>query len=78
VEGRVRQPGFVEVQRVDFRRQHFLDLLDVVEHAVVGALRDRQDARLLVLRLARERMVLDLPADVSGSNSLFGIGPMMP
>ena len=46
VERRVRQPRLVEMQRVDLRRQQLLDRVDVVEHAVVGALRERQDARL--------------------------------
>ena len=36
VEGRVRQPGFVKVQRVDPTVEHLLDFLDVVEDAVVG------------------------------------------
>jgi hypothetical protein len=36
VEGRVRQPGLVEVQRVDLAVEHVLDRLDVVEDAVVG------------------------------------------
>lgn len=64
VEGRVRQPGLVEMQRVDVGAQLFLDHLDVVDDAVIGALRQREDARLLVQRLARERVGLDLAADV--------------
>ena len=77
VEGRVRQPGFVEVQRVDLPVEHLLDLLDVVEDAVVGRLRDRQHARLGVL-VGDERIGGDLPLDAFHENSLFGIGPMMP
>ena len=46
MERRVRQPGFVEVQIFDIALQFFLDRLYVVEHAVVGALRDRHHARL--------------------------------
>lgn len=64
VESRVRQPRLVEMQRVHIAAQLFLDHLDVVDHAVVGALRQRQDARILVDGLARERIGLDLLADV--------------
>ena len=68
VEFRVRQPGLVEVQRVEQVAQQVLDVLDVVDHAVVGALGDRQDPRLgvrvLLQRLAGERVRLDLLADV--------------
>ena len=45
VECRVRQPGFVEVQVFDIALQFFFNRLDVVEHAVVRALRDRHNAR---------------------------------
>ena len=45
VKSGVRQPGFVEVQRVDVAIQLVLDGLGVVQNAVVGALRQRQDAR---------------------------------
>ena len=64
VERRVRQPGFVEVQRVDVAAELFLDHFDVVDHAIVGALRQRQDARVLVDGLTREGIGLDLLADV--------------
>lgn len=68
VEFRVRQPGFVEVQRVEPVAEHFLDHLDVVDHAVVSALRDGQNARLetrvFCQRFTGERVRLDLPADV--------------
>ena len=64
VERRVRQPRLVEVQRLDAVVQHALQHLDVVGDAVVRALRERQDARLLVLGLARERIGLDAPGDV--------------
>ena len=63
VEGRVRQPGLVEVQRVDLAVEHLLDRLDVVEDAVVGALGDGEDARL-GLHVARERIRVDLLLDV--------------
>jgi hypothetical protein len=68
------------VQRVDVAVKRVFDRLGVVEHAVVGALRERQDARLDRLRVdAREQRVGgDLAADRSGENSLCGIGPMMP
>ena len=59
VEGGVRQPGLVEVQRVEVAVEHLLDGLDVVADAVVGRLGDGQDARLLVLA-ANERVRLDL------------------
>jgi hypothetical protein len=61
VEGRVRQPGLVEVQRVDVAVERVLDGLGVVEHAVVGALRQRQDARL------------DLAASTPASSGLAAI-----
>ena len=65
VEGRVRQPGLVEVQRVDVAIQRVLDGLGVVEHAVVGALRQRQDARLHGGRVhaGQQRVGGDLGAD---------------
>jgi hypothetical protein len=46
VEGGVRQPGFVEMQGVDLAVELFLDVLDVVEDAVIGRLGDGQHARL--------------------------------
>ena len=64
VKRRVRQPRLVEVQRIDFLAQNVLQRFDVIQHAVVRALRDRKDSRLLVLRMARERIRLDLLADV--------------
>ena len=64
VEGRMRQPGLVEMQRVDGGIQRLLQHLDVVDHAVVGALGDGEDARLLALGRARERVGLDLLLDV--------------
>ena len=64
VEGRMRQPGFVEMQGVDLAVEHVLDGLDVVHHAVVGRLGDGEDAWLLVLRLACEGVGRDLLLDV--------------
>ena len=64
MESGVREPGFVEMQGVDLAVQHLLDGFHVVHHAVVGRLRDGQDARLLVLRFTRERIGLDLLHDV--------------
>ncbi len=75
VEGRVRQPGFVEVQRVDVVAQLVLDHFDVVDHAVVGALRQGQDARLLVLRLRAKGWPRSSCVMFSGSNSSMRNGP---
>src|SRR3546814_5033448 len=69
VEGRMRQPGFVEMQGIDFGTQLFLDHLDVVDDAVVGALRKRQYARPLVLGIACKRVGFDLLAYVFGVRS---------
>ena len=66
VERRVRQPGFVEMQRVDRVAELFLDRLDVINHPVVRALRERQDPRPLVLDRPRERVGLDLAHDIFG------------
>ena len=46
VEGRMRQPGFIKVQRIDFSIEHLFDLFNVIENAVVGRLGDRQQAWL--------------------------------
>ena len=66
VKRRVRQPGFVEMQRVDHVAELGLDHLDVIDHPVVRALRERQDPWLLVLDRPRERVGLDLAHDVFG------------
>ena len=68
VEGRVRQPGFVEVQGVDVAVERVLDGLGVVEHSVVGALRQGQDARLhrLGIDTGEQWVRRDLLADVGG------------
>ncbi len=63
VKRRVRQPGFVEMQRLDFAVEHLLDRLDVIENAVVRALREREHARLR-LHVARERIGLDFLLDI--------------
>ena len=63
VESRMRQPGFVEVQGVDAPVEQVLDLFDVVQHAVVGALGDRQHPRLGGLVLD-EGVGVDLALDV--------------
>jgi hypothetical protein len=79
VEGRVRQPGLVESAGVDLAVEQFLDRLDVVEHAVVGALGERQDARRgLAATSASSGLAAILLLDVLGANSFLGIGPMMP
>ena len=54
------------MQRIDVAAQFFLDHLDVVDHAVVGALGQRQDTRRLVQRFACERIGFDLALDVLG------------
>ena len=64
MEGGVRQPRLVEVQRLDTVAQGLLEHLDVIGDAVVGALGQRQDPGLLVLRSAGEGIGLDALADV--------------
>ena len=59
VEGRMGQPGLVEMQRVDFSIQHLLQRLHVVEHAVICALGDGQHSRFARLVLD-ERIRIDL------------------
>ena len=68
VEGRVRQPGLVKVQVVHVAVEHALDGLGVVEHAVVGGLREREHARLDLFRIhaLEQRVGLDLGLDGSG------------
>ena len=63
VEGGMWQPGFVEMQGVDLAVEHFLDVLDVVQHAVVGRLGDGQHTRLGGL-VDNERVGVDLLLDV--------------
>ena len=36
VERRVRQPGFIEMQRIDTIAEYFLQHLDVIKHTIVG------------------------------------------
>ena len=55
MEAGVGQPGFVEQQRVDGIAHQFLNAVDVVQHAVVGALRQCKYARLAV-EMGRERV----------------------
>jgi hypothetical protein len=45
VKGRMRQPGLVEMQGIDLAVEFFLDRIDIVENAVVGALGNRQNTR---------------------------------
>ncbi len=54
------------MQRLDAAVQRLLQHLDVVGDAVVGALRQRQDPRLLVLRRAGEGIRLDPLLDAVG------------
>ncbi len=64
VERRVRQPCLVEMQCLDAVSQRAFQHLDVVGDPVVRASSERQDARLLVLRLARKGIGLDALGDV--------------
>jgi len=66
VEAGVRQPSFIKVQGVNFRTQYFLDHFHVVQHTIVGALRDRQNAGLLVLGFAGKRMVRNFLGNALG------------
>ena len=70
VERRVRQPSFVEVQRIDLSVEQLLQHFDVVNDPVVSALRDRQDSRLATgmrcLSCASERIRVDLFLNVLG------------
>jgi hypothetical protein len=77
MERRVRQPGFVEMQGIDHAVEHFLDFLDVVEDAVVGALGDGQYARFGGDRAAKGCAAIFFWM-FSQRNSSFGIGPMIP
>ncbi len=63
VKGSVRNPGFIKMQGINFRAQLFFNHFHVVAYAVVCALRNRQNARTLVLHMTRERIGLDLGAD---------------
>ena len=45
----MRQPGFVKHQVFNFAVEHAFDFFNVVDHAVIGALGDRQHARAGVL-----------------------------
>ena len=55
-----------------------LDVFDVIEHAVVGALRDGQHARFGGLVGDERDWRRSLPECCPRQNSLRGIGPMMP
>ncbi len=59
VKGGVWQPGFVEMQCVDLAIEDFLERFDVVDDAIVGALRNRQNAwlavRMVLAELPRQR-----------------------
>ncbi len=66
VETGVRQPGFIKVQGVNFRAQHLFDHFHVVQNTIVGALRDRQNAGLLVLGFAGKRMVCNFLGNALG------------
>ncbi len=77
VEGRVGQPGLVEVQVLDVAVEHALDGLGVVEHAVVGRLREGQHARLdlLGVHALEQRVGLDLRLDGRGLEFALRNGP---
>ncbi len=81
MERRVRQPGLVEMQVLDIAVEHPLDRLGVVEHPVIGRLRQRHDPRLDRIRIHtfQQRVGADLGLDRLRSRTpLCGIGPMMP
>ena len=67
VKGRVRQPGFVEMQILDITIEHALDGFGVVKNTVVGGLRDGQHAwlDLLCIYALEQRVGLDLRLDRS-------------
>ena len=65
MEGRMRQPGLVEVQGIDITTEQVLDGIDVVNDAVVGALGNGENA-WLSLDVFRERMRRDFFLDVLG------------
>ncbi|MPL71228.1 hypothetical protein SDC9_17001 [bioreactor metagenome] len=68
VEGRMRQPGLVEMQVLDPAVEQGLDDLGVVEHAVIGRLRQRHDPRLhrVGVIVPEQRVRPDLGADRLG------------
>ena len=49
MERRMRQPGFIKVQRINLAVEHLFDFFDVVQNAVVGRLRNRQHTWLGIL-----------------------------
>ena len=51
MEGCVGQPCLVEMQVIDIAVEHAFDGLGVVEHAIIGGLRQRHDARLDGVRI---------------------------
>ncbi len=74
MESSVRQPCFVEMQGVDLAVQHILDLFDVIQHAIIGGLRNSQHAWFRVF-IFGEWVCRDLLLDVFPSEFLFGNRP---
>jgi hypothetical protein len=75
----MRQPGLVKVQVVDVAVEHALDGLGVVEHAVVGRLREVSTRGLTLLgSTPGQQAGWPILAGWPRVNSLCGIGPMMP
>ena len=66
VKRRVRQPRFIEVQRIDLAVQLFVDHLHVVQDAVVRTLRQRQDTWLVVIIAALAVLQQRMPFDFLG------------
>ena len=71
---RMRQPGLIEMEGIDVAVEHFLDFLDVVQNAVIGALGDRQHPRLGA-HAAGKRMRGDFFLDVFPAEFFLGDRP---
>ncbi len=72
VEGRMRNPGLIEMQGVNFGPHLFFDHFHVVAHTVVCALRNGKNARALVLHMTRERIGFNFGANRLGVEFLLG------
>ncbi len=78
VKRRVRQPGFIKVDVLHIAVQHAFDGFGVVQHAIVGGLRQRQHARLdfagihVVQMGANQGVGLDFFLDGGGFELAFG------
>ena len=61
---RMRQPRLIKMQGVDGVAKLFFNHLDVVNHAVIGALRQGQNAGLFIFDLAGKRIRIDFFLDI--------------